>query len=1790
MPEQFDPYHLWLGIPPAEQPPNHYRLLGLRAFEDNSEVISYAVDQRAAHLRSFQSGKRSADSQRLVNEVAAAGICLLDPAKRLQYDRQLRAKIDAEKPEAPAPPPAPTAQPPRSPRIPVARSLEPEPQPTFPIVQTAPKTTAPQPSAQPTPPQPSDNSRTKLIIIVASAAACLFVLAAGGVGWWWMNRATTGPIVVQPSPPDPTPPDPTPPDPTPPDPTPPAPASREAWLPAGNAERVIRNVKGQWIEYHPKGQFWLNSVASTTDYVELADARRGIDLRLYADRLELKSPRQDWAVVGPGKWAAEAELPPFARELPRRTGTGPVKLDTASQGLAFCGSDYVQAPVPPELKGSVGDWTVETWVRWDPYDPGQAFLTLDNLSANLTTHRIIKADGTTTVALNWNLAGQRDLAALPSDQWRHVAMVRRGSDLVLFLDGREVHREKVATDRTFFGSHIMLGGGKDGLCGFVRDFRVSKGARYSAAFTPPLRFAADDQTLSLLAMKVVTGPTIDDVSGHGNSALRKGTRWIHLTSDAQLSVERADGSLDLLRAFAAAADPLEGNDVRKWPEPEDKVEAGKPGQRTRVLLPLRAAAEYDVRVNLTRLEGDGGAFLGLSIAGQPAILVIDGPELGGRTGILPRLAQDNATASTLVPGPPILRTGASTPLTVQVRLNGTEGYTVTLQRPDGGTTVINGKIAELGGPAEFRIPNQYGFSFGALGAKIRFDNFHLQPVTANLPLPLLAALGSSGGSTVPVGVPPTPPAVPTGGRDNWLAGDGTIVVRQSGGRWVEIHDKDAYWFDSAVTVRSDHVQLADPRRGVDVRLFADRMELKSARQDWAVASTGAWKTPGELPAFASRGLPPPETGPFVPSAPAQALVFGGKETLRVPIPQALRSGPADCTIEMWLRIDPLQPTHRVLADERDLLLSLAQDLGNPSGPRVLQMSWLSGNSLAMVAPERWTHLALQRSGKNWRLFVDGKSAGSGAGAPEQLAADALVLGAQVGGLCGIVRDFRVSRGQRYASDFTPPLKLAADASALVVLHMKASRSNTVRNLAPGGEDATRDGARWIPLTDERQLAADRPDGSVDLIQSFAVLDDPLEGRDVSKWATKVEAGQPGGRTRMLIPCLPGAEYDLSVEVTRLVGDGGAFIGLSIAGKPVMLAIDGFPELGGRTGILPADLSQVGTVSFMPDLPPMLETGTPAKFTIQVRRPDADNFSVRLSRAGSKGGPLFNGKVSDIRVPPEFQIPFERGMSFGALDARVRFADFVLHNVSSGAPSAVPAPGPSPSPAPAPMPTPPVAARQPVPAQELLTAKRKEAQEIYAAELKQATKPGQKALLARTIYKAGETTQNDQAARYVLFDIARIVYIQAGEVSAALLAARQIEREFDVPTNELLAATITALNAAPTVIPEQRAALARAAAELADELIAGGQVERADDLASIAVQSAAKQKDADLKKEMQQRRAQVERVVKEYGAVKPHLETLAASPNDPAANLGAGKFHCLVLEDWDRGLPQLVLAEGSPLSGPAKLDQEAGDDVRKQLAAAEAWLDVVESNRELDREEKVALQRRAKLLLQGPASELTGLDQVKAQKRLQELQGVQLKAGAKPKPKTPDPRPTAPTAVTVPRGTRGASGASGTATYTHELIGRVQHNGRDPGILVVCNDARLDPGDIARLQQLLPGGGEVSLQLRGALTIPREQKILVVHGGGGGGGVNTLEIDGVKFNDVGSNGKGESISKSITLAGGTHDVRWTLGGSALAPGFLIFTTEDEPKFQPQFKLAPDQDDQGTARRVPTQRQFTTGDTD
>lgn len=59
MSTSFDPYYQWLGIPPEEQPPSLYRLLGIKPLEENLDVIETAADRQMMHVRTYQSGKHA---------------------------------------------------------------------------------------------------------------------------------------------------------------------------------------------------------------------------------------------------------------------------------------------------------------------------------------------------------------------------------------------------------------------------------------------------------------------------------------------------------------------------------------------------------------------------------------------------------------------------------------------------------------------------------------------------------------------------------------------------------------------------------------------------------------------------------------------------------------------------------------------------------------------------------------------------------------------------------------------------------------------------------------------------------------------------------------------------------------------------------------------------------------------------------------------------------------------------------------------------------------------------------------------------------------------------------------------------------------------------------------------------------------------------------------------------------------------------------------------------------------------------------------------------------------------------------------------------------------------------------------------------------------------------------------------------------------------------------------------------------------------------------------------------
>ncbi len=102
MPEK-DYYTLWLDVPPGKRPPDYYTLLGIPKFCRDESAINWAVHEQLTKLDAYQNlpDKDAREAcVKLKNELAQAGVTLLDNKKRIQYDKGIAAGDKHKTPSA----------------------------------------------------------------------------------------------------------------------------------------------------------------------------------------------------------------------------------------------------------------------------------------------------------------------------------------------------------------------------------------------------------------------------------------------------------------------------------------------------------------------------------------------------------------------------------------------------------------------------------------------------------------------------------------------------------------------------------------------------------------------------------------------------------------------------------------------------------------------------------------------------------------------------------------------------------------------------------------------------------------------------------------------------------------------------------------------------------------------------------------------------------------------------------------------------------------------------------------------------------------------------------------------------------------------------------------------------------------------------------------------------------------------------------------------------------------------------------------------------------------------------------------------------------------------------------------------------------------------------------------------------------------------------------------------------------------------------------------------------------
>lgn len=142
--------------------------------------------------------------------------------------------------------------------------------------------------------------------------------------------------------------------------------------------------------------------------------------------------------------------------------------------------------------GSTGDFTLELWVNSSGTGQRTIISNYNSYSTGFNTYFMLAINGNT---LGWHNsvggvgAGAGISRTITANTWNHVAVVRSGAAITMYVNGVSAGSITANTSYTGTGNTLKIGGGVSGIgtfLGYLSGVRVVNGtAVYTANFTPP---------------------------------------------------------------------------------------------------------------------------------------------------------------------------------------------------------------------------------------------------------------------------------------------------------------------------------------------------------------------------------------------------------------------------------------------------------------------------------------------------------------------------------------------------------------------------------------------------------------------------------------------------------------------------------------------------------------------------------------------------------------------------------------------------------------------------------------------------------------------------------------------------------------------------------------------------------------------------------------------------------------------------------------------------------------------------------------------------------------------------------------------------------------------------------------------------------------------------------------------------------------------------------------------------------------------------------------------------------
>lgn len=208
-------------------------------------------------------------------------------------------------------------------------------------------------------------------------------------------------------------------------------------------------------------------------------------------------------------------------------------------------------------------------------------------------------------------------------------------------------------------------------------------------------------------------------------------------------------------------------------------------------------------------------------------------------------------------------------------------------------------------------------------------------------------------------------------------------------------------------------------------------------------------------------------------------------------------------------------------------------------------------------------------------------------------------------------------------------------------------------------------------------------------------------------------------------------------------------------------------------------------------------------------------------------------------------------------------------------------------------------------------------------------------LALKLLEEGRKTEDDMTGRYVMLQDALALGIELGEPTIVM---ESIEELADTHRYSLLDEKLTALKKLETTVRGTTALgeLARIAMRGMLESMRRNDYLTARQFQQMAESSVRRSGLRDLGEMLKKRSAEMTELRAEFARVEPSLKQLELQPDDPGANLIAGRYYAITLGDWGTGLPHLAKTNETTLRRLAELELKSPTDAEGGLTLADGW--------------------------------------------------------------------------------------------------------------------------------------------------------------------------------------------------------------------------------------------------------------